>query len=204
MPSDPDATRASLLVRMRDLSDVASWNDFFDTYWRLVYSVARKAGLRDDEAEDVVQETFAAVAQRMPNFRYDPELGSFKRWMLNMTRWRITDQYRKRLPLADPPPPEDETRTSPIRGLIDPQTLDIDAVWEADWKKTLLNIAVNNVKSRGDAAAFQLFDCCVNKEWPAAKVAETFGVSVQVVYLARHRVKADIQKEVERLERETV
>src|SRR5262245_37419305 len=51
-PSIP--TRQSLLVRLKDWDDSTSWKDFFDTYWKLIYGVARKAGLTDAEAQDVV------------------------------------------------------------------------------------------------------------------------------------------------------
>ena len=64
-PSDPATvqTRRSLISRLRNLDDRDSWQDFFDTYWKLIYSVARKAGLTEQEAEDVVQETTAAVSK---------------------------------------------------------------------------------------------------------------------------------------------
>lgn len=202
-PYDPEATRASLLVRLRDWRDAASWQEFFDIYWSLIYGVARKAGLNDGEARDVVQETLAAVARHMPAFRYDPALGSFKGWLLQTTRWRIADQFRKRLPLAEPPPLDDDTRTSPIGRLIDPHSQDLDGVWEADWQQNLLEAALDHVKRRIDPEKFQLFDCYVNKEWPAAKVAGTFGVPVEQVYMARHRILELLKQEVERLERET-
>src|SRR6266851_5235672 len=93
-------TRASLLNRLKDWQDQSSWQEFFDTYWKLIYGVARKAGLTDVEAQDVVQETMASVAKHIPTFKYDPAIGSFKAWLLNMTRWRIIAQFRKRQPLA--------------------------------------------------------------------------------------------------------
>ena len=40
------------LARLQDLTDQESWKDFFDTYWRLIYSVAIKSGLSDAEAQD--------------------------------------------------------------------------------------------------------------------------------------------------------
>lgn len=200
---DPEATRASLLVRLRDWRDSASWQEFFDTYWGLIYGVARKAGLDDAEARDVVQETLAVVARQMPAFRYDPALGSFKGWLLQTTRWRIADQFRKRLPLAEPPLLDDETRTSSMGRVIDPHSQDLEVVWEADWQKNLLDAALDHVKRRIDPEKFQLFDCYVNKEWAAAKVAATFGVPVEQVYMARHRILELIKTEVERLERET-
>src|SRR2546423_58675 len=90
------STRSSLLNRLKDWEDKASWKDFFDTYWKLIYGVARTAGLNDAEAQDVVQETIIAVAQKMPNFKYDSSAGSFKAWLMQLTRWRITDQFRKK------------------------------------------------------------------------------------------------------------
>src|SRR5438046_1766960 len=60
------ATRSSLIKRLKNWDDRASWKDFFDTYWKLIYGVARAAGLNDAEAQDVVQETIICVAQKMP------------------------------------------------------------------------------------------------------------------------------------------
>ena len=91
-------TRRSLLSRLKNWDDQASWQRFFDTYWRLIHGVALKAGLTQTEAQDVVQETVISVAKHLPCFRYDPKVCSFKTWMLRLTRWRIIDQLRKRLP----------------------------------------------------------------------------------------------------------
>ena len=55
-PTDPRQTRASLLNRLKNWQDQASWQEFFDTYWKLIFATARSAGLADDEAQDVVQE----------------------------------------------------------------------------------------------------------------------------------------------------
>ena len=48
--ADPAATRSSLINRLRNWSDHGSWQDFFDTYWKLIYAVAIKAGLSESEA----------------------------------------------------------------------------------------------------------------------------------------------------------
>src|SRR5258708_35283154 len=88
-------TRQSLLSRLRDWQDEAGWREFFNTYWRLIYNVARKSGLADAEAQDVVQNTFIYLARRMPNFRYDASRGSFKSWLRVVTRSRISVHRRK-------------------------------------------------------------------------------------------------------------
>jgi RNA polymerase sigma-70 factor (ECF subfamily) len=58
-----------LLVRLKDWGDQKSWQDFFDTYWRLIHSVAIKAGLSEAEAQDVVQETVLTVAKKLAVLR---------------------------------------------------------------------------------------------------------------------------------------
>src|SRR6266702_4288637 len=89
-------TRRSLLGRLRNWDDHESWRIFFETYWRLIYQVALKAGLSDAEAQDVVQETVICVFKKMPGFEYREHHGSFKSWLLKLTSWRIADQFRKR------------------------------------------------------------------------------------------------------------
>ena len=79
-------TRWSLIGRLKDMDDRQSWQEFFDAYWKLIYSVALKAGLSDAEAQEVVQETVISVANKMPEFKADPAAGSFKSWLLTLTR----------------------------------------------------------------------------------------------------------------------
>ena len=197
-------TRASLIHRLKNWQDESSWRDFFNVYWKLIYGVARKAGLTDPEAQDVVQETLISVAKHMPAFKYNPAIGSFKAWLLNMTRWRIASQFRKRLPIADHPPQAGTTTPAEIiQEVPDPASLDLDAVWQAEWETNLVNAALNNLRRRIDPQRLQIFDFYVNKEWPPEKVAEHFGVSIDLVYQVKHRVTEAIRTEVDRLEKET-
>jgi RNA polymerase sigma-70 factor (ECF subfamily) len=204
-PEELIPTRASLLHRLKDWRDQASWQQFFDTYWRLIYDVARRSGLGDAESQDVVQETMLAVAKHMPGFQYDPANGQFKSWLLNLTRWRIIDQIRKqaRTPVTDPLPLHEKSSLSkPVDCVVDPASNVLDELWEAEWHKTLFNAALAIVKRRVDPHNYQLFDFYVNKEWPPAKVATTFQTTVDQVYLAKHRITEMLKTEVARLERE--
>src|SRR6185503_15706481 len=120
-------TRDSLLSRLKDWRDDESWRDFFETYWKLVYGGARKAGLTEQEAHEVVQETVITVARRIPEFKYDPDVCSFKTWLLNLTRWRIIDQIRRRPPHGTARPGGgDPARTATIERLPDPAGLNLD------------------------------------------------------------------------------
>src|SRR6059036_3519090 len=75
-PEELIPTRDSLLSRLKDRDDHDSWQDFFNTYWKLVYGVAMKAGLTDQEAQEVVQETVITVSRRIAEFKYDPAICS--------------------------------------------------------------------------------------------------------------------------------
>ena len=142
----------------------------------------------------------------MPTFKYDPAIGSFKTWLLNMTRWRITDQLRKRGPAGQWSSFSNDTATGTrtIDKVADPASQDLNAVWEAEWKKNLFDAAVANVKRRFDPDKYQIFHLCVKKEWAPDKVAEAFGIPVAQVYLAKHRVTEMIKDEVKRLEKDMI
>ena len=196
------ATRRSLVDRLANWGDQRRWQEFFDTYWKLIYSAALQSGLTDTEAQEVVQETVITVAKNIDKLKYDPAIGSFKGWLLQITRWRIADQFRKREPgNAKRPRSTDDRLTATIERVPDSQIVDLYEVWESSWKENLFEAAVARVKKKIEPKQFQIFDCYVRKEWPAQKVAERLGVNVGQVYLARHRVGALLKKEIKALEK---
>src|SRR5580704_8899093 len=126
-PAGLFATRRSLVDRLANWDDQRRWQDFFDTYWKLIYSAARKSGLTDSEAQEVVQETVITVAKKIDKLRYDPALGSFKGWLLQITRWRIADQFRKREPGNEKRPRStDDRATATIERVPDSRGDDLD------------------------------------------------------------------------------
>ena len=213
-PNEFLPTRHSMLARLKDWEDQTSWREFFDTYWRLIYAVALKAGLSDAEAQDVVQETLLTVAKKVGDFRAQPA-GSFKGWLLQITRRRIADQFEKRgkigvhasacpsvVSRAGTPKRglqhEDDTRTSTILRVPDPARFDLDVCWEEEWKKSLMEIATERVKNQVTPKQYQMFELYVLREWPVRKVAATLGVSATQVYLAKHRIGGLFKKEMRR------
>jgi len=204
-PSNEDGlipTRDSLLSRLKDWQDDVSWRDFFNTYWRLIYGVAIKAGLSEQEAEEVVQETLITVARRIPEFEYDRSVCTFKTWLMNLTRWRIIDQIRKRRPsgASDRSNPDNPPHSVVLDQVPDPSALVLDEVWDEEWRRHLLSAAVQKVKLKVNPEHYQIFHFCVFKEHPVKQVAAELGVSIAQVYLAKHRVGAALKREVKRLE----
>ena len=207
MSTTPDElipTRATLIQRLKNWQDQSSWQDFFDTYWNLIYGVAVKGGLTRSEAEDVVQETMISVAKHMPGFQYDPAIGSFKAWLLNMTRWRITDQLRKRGTQVIQSESAEDTSLESGKMEGEHVSPDLEKLWDAEWEKNLLQAAIVKARRRLDPKQYQVFDFYVNKEWSPERVAKTFEIPTGQVYLAKHRVTEVIRQEVERLRKDVV
>ena len=198
MPRQADpllATRHSLVDRLVNLEDRRRWQEFFERYWKLIYGVARRAGLNDAEAQDVVQETVITVAKNIS--KYERTAGSFKNWLLHMTRWRIADQFRKRAP-GDVPRCEHGDDSHRDTATIEriPDSIDVAAVWQEEWERHVLDVALQRLKRRLDPKHYQIFDCVALKGWPAVKVARELGVNVARVYLVKHRAASMLKKEI--------
>ena len=202
MPDELIPTRQSLLSRLRDWNDHDGWKDFFETYWRLIYCAAIKAGLTETEAQDVVQETVISVSKSMPTFQYDRSHGSFKGWLLQLTRWRITDQYRKRQRgiASGDQDHSDGPRTEALERIPDPAGVELESVWDAEWERNLLQAALDRVKKKVTGKQYQVFDLHVVKQWPVTRVVKALKVSPTSIYLTKHRITRLMKKELALLE----
>ena len=200
-------TRQTLLDRMRGEGDDESWREFFETYWKLIYNAGRKAGLSDSEAQDVVQETIISVYKSLPNFEYDPKAGSFKAWLLKLTRWRVVDQLRRRRTeglnrISKGTRASEEAERQVVEEVADPSAFVPDSYWDEEWDRNLYETALERAKEKLPPKQFQIFDLYVLKEWPVGKVKEVLGVSATQVYLAKHRVSRALKKEMRALEKQ--
>lgn len=199
---DSIPTRASLLNRLKDWTDHESWSDFFETYWRLIYNVAMRAGLSDTEAQDVVQETFVSVAKLMPDFIYNPAIGSFRGFLLKTTRWRIADQFRKRARDGSNSRvlPGEDAQTTALERIPDASGLSFEEIWKEEWEKNLSEAAMERVKRQVNPKHFQLFDLLVQKQWSVEEITSIMGVTKHQVYAAKSRIAALLKKEIDVLE----
>ena len=198
-------TRRTLLSRLRNLDDQESWRTFFDLYWRLLYNVARRSGLDAADAQEIVQDTVVAVARKMPEFCYDPTRGTFRQWLLRITRRRIIDHLRRvyrQLPRAEISPESLDDDAEHGGAITDQSTNAIEAAWNEEWERATFEAALAEVRAKINPLHFQVFDYCVLKEWPAAKVATTLGMNAAQVYLAKHRVAQAMKRAVRRIDDE--
>ena len=198
-------TRRSLLSKLKSWENQDSWRDFFNTYWKLIFDVAKKSGLDEAEAQEAVQETVISVAKEMKGFRYDPAKGGFKRWLLTIARRRILDQMRKRYRnrTANTLNPADTSVDAEI-SLASEESITPDALWDEEWKTHLLAAAMARVRGQVKAEHFQIFEQTTVHGWSIADTAKAFNVSRINVHVIRHRISGLMKKELKRLEEKLV
>jgi RNA polymerase sigma-70 factor (ECF subfamily) len=193
-------TRQSLLGRLHDLQDQVAWREFFDSYWRLIYKVARSNGLADAEAQDVVQNTFIYLSRRLPKFQYDPKRGAFKSWLRVVTRSRISVFRRQQ---KDDGKLQHRAPSDDLEEVADPAGDSLDEVWQREWEENLISRALARLQGRVTAQQLLIFRLTVLNHLPLKQVARKLRLSLPQVYLARHRVSRLFSSEIQRLRRET-
>lgn len=163
-----------MLFDLKNASDGAAWRRFVDNYAKLLFQVCRRTGLHEQEAEDVVQETMAAVARQMPTFEYDRSKGSFKGWLSRVTRNHTADFLEKKTrrnrhlvaePLAD------------SDGASQLEQSDLDAVWESEWREHLLGRALKRAQEVVSMQNIQIFQLSAVQNWSTQEIMQGVGVS---------------------------
>ena len=183
-------TRHSLLSRLQKCDDQKGWREFFDRYWRLVYGFARKAGMNDADAQDIVQEVMLSVSKSLPAYRQQKG-GSFKGWLLTIVRRRMADHWRSRLPKdqLNVPLPE---QASALGG----DDAALEKIWQEEWEGRLFEAAAQRVQQRVGARNYLIFDMLVRQQTSLRDVCRSLGVNAAQVYLAKHRVGRLMKQEV--------
>lgn len=206
---DPNApTRDSLISRVREWSDDESWQEFFELYWKVIYSLAVGAGLNECEAEEVVQATMISISKGIKDFEYNRTPGSFRNWICKQAWWKINDQLRIRqrdkdrrhvgeVSAAD----ATENRTGTI-GRVPDRRDPFQVFLDEDWQQAVQRLALARVRSTVKPKHFQMFDLYVVKKWPIREVARLLQVSTAQVYLAKSRISRQLKKSIRSVEAE--
>lgn len=186
-------TPPSLLIRLRDSRDVVSWQRFFEQYWRLIHSFARRCGLSPEDAEDVLQDVVTEVYRAMPAFAYDRSRGTFRAYLRTITQRKVTDHLRKVARGKSAYEALAVQRGNGHAPLADPASQAAEEAWERDWQRNLLQICIKHVRDEVEPKTFQAFQLYALDGWSAADAARFLGVSTATIYMAKSRVTQRIR-----------
>ncbi|MBN1591014.1 MAG: sigma-70 family RNA polymerase sigma factor [Pirellulales bacterium] len=173
-------TRPSLLERLRDGVDPMAWDDFFDRYWRLIFTFARRRGCSDDTAEEIVQDVMMTVFEQRDVFSYDPGKGRFRNWLGTVVRYKVAQHRRQ---------PAQRIRGGGS-GFVEPvdDQDDAEELWESAFEQALLTLLLDVVRREVDPRTYQAFELSALGELSGKDVARVTGLSRNAVYLARRNV----------------
>lgn len=189
-------TSLSLLAQVRTL-DPEAWRRLVHLYSPQVFGWCRRAGLKSEDAADVLQNVFLAVATRVADFRRDTPADSFRGWLWGITRFKIADHFRARA--RAPAGAGGSTALGRLNDVSDGAGPPDPEPSEADDKTQLLHRALEMI--RGDFAAntWQAFWRTAVDGHPATEVARELGMTPDAVYQAKARVLRRVREEFDDL-----
>ena len=192
-PDDPMSTSTSLIARVKD-RDAEAWQRLVDLYGPLVYQWSRQSGIRSDEAADVFQEVFIAVAANVADFRRDRPGDSFRGWLWTITRNKVRDHFRRRgaRPEAQGGTKAQERMAQNPDSLAEPSPDEPEAAADNGLEHRALELVRAGVEERTWRAFWSL---AVDGR-TAAEVAEELDMNVRTVYEAKYRVLRMLRQEL--------
>ena len=136
------------------------------------------------EADDILQETFSALAQALPNYRYAPEeKGHFRNYLVGVLRNKALMALRKQ--------DRDDELLAAIAGKSAAPQPPHDATTD-DWHKAVFEVALQQLMA--DPAIHdrtkQIFIRTAIRQEPPDTVAQALGVSRNVVDQQKRRTLA--------------
>ena len=189
-------TRASLLVQLRDGANHGAWQEFMKLYGPVVYGFARKRGLQDADAADLMQEVLRAVSNSIGRLEYDRSQGTFRGWLFTISRNKVFNflSARRIRPQA--------SGDSSTNRLLDSKAEEQDGseAWEMEYQRRLAALAMERIKNEFQEKTWRAFWLTAVEGIGAADVAEQIGISTGAIYVAKSRVLARLKEEVESLQ----
>ncbi|MEM1099394.1 MAG: sigma-70 family RNA polymerase sigma factor [Planctomycetota bacterium] len=188
----PPTTRISLITRIGEADDKEAWADFVQLYGPLVYTMARKRGLQDADACDLMQDVMREVARSVDRFDPDPKLGRFRGWLGVITQRTLARHFaksRRQVTGAG-----GSTHNLAIAGVADQGQED---VWDLEHRRHLFRWAAERIRGDFAETTWRAFWLTAVDGASAQQAADQCGISVGAVYIAKSRVLSRLRERIE-------
>ena len=190
---DSPLTRASLLVQLRTGSNHIAWQEFVKLYGPVIYGFARKRGLQDADAADLMQDVMRSVSAAIGRLDYDRQQGTFRGWLFTITRNKIFNFLSAR---RIRPQGSGDSATNQLLH-SHPDEEDGSAAWEMEYQRRLASLAMEQIKSEFQDNTWRAFWLTSVEGASAAEVSKQLGLSTGAIYVAKSRVLARLKEAVE-------
>ncbi|MGL6074303.1 MAG: RNA polymerase sigma factor [Fimbriiglobus sp.] len=198
--AEPPLTRVTLLNRLKDGKDTQAWGEFVRLYGPVIYGFARKRGLQDADAADLMQEVMKSVARNAEKLEYDPQKGTFRGWLYTVTRNKIynflTSQKNKAKAVGD------SAAHERLESIPDRTENETDADWDLEYQRRISAKAMERVKHEFQGNTWKAFWGTAVDGRSATEVGLELKMSAGAVYVAKSRILSRLREEVQKLQSE--
>jgi RNA polymerase sigma-70 factor (ECF subfamily) len=192
-------TRDSLLIRLADSADHEAWSAFTAIYRPLIYRVARRRGLQDADAQDLVQQVFISLGKGIEQWLAGAKRARFRTWLHTVARNAVIDQLRSasRVVAAG-----GTTATMQLQEKTDARGNEADLEFEREYQRELFRWSAREVRDEFENPTWLAFWLSAVEGMPIPEVACELGKSVGAVYIARSRVIQRLREKITQYETE--
>ena len=184
-------TRRSLLFAVRR-GDEVGWQEFYDMYKPLILLRGGDLRLNRSEREELVQLVMLAFFKSARTFVYDRSKGRFRDYLKRIIHNQACDLLRRRR--------DGEVSLESVAPQLEELPAEAEARWDAEWSKTLMDQAFEELKHRCNPTTLQSFDLFVRQGLPAKEVAQLLEIRPNAVYQHKARVEAMLREIVRQLD----
>ncbi len=192
---DMPLTRASLLIRIRDGRDRDAWLQFLQVYGPVVYGFARKRGLQDADAADLMQDVMRSVSVAAQDLKYDPLKGTFRGWLFTITRNKIFNFLSKQKNRVQP-----AGDSGARERLENHPSADGEDDWDQEYQRRVFSWAADAVRSEFQANTWHAFWQTAVEGRSPVEVGKNLKLSSGAIYVAKSRVLARLREKVKEFE----
>jgi RNA polymerase sigma factor (sigma-70 family) len=186
-------TSASLLERLRQQPDAASWERLVSLYTPLLRGWLRRQAIPLKDVDDLVQDVMAVLVRELGQFHYDPERGSFRGWLRTIVANRARAFWRSQR--TRPQAAGNDGMEQRLNELEDPHS-DLSKQWEHEHDLHVVRRLLEAIAHDFEPTTWQAFCRLVLDRADGSAVADELGISINAVYLARHRVLRRLRQEI--------
>ena len=194
--TDFPETRTSLIAQLGSPEDREAWDQFVIMYRPVIYRMARRRGMQDADAQDLVQAVLMRVAGAIQGWEKSSPETKFRHWLRRVARNAIATAFSRQ--------PKDG-------GVGGSEMLDLLAehpATAADIERELLKESMREkylraalvVKADVDSESWRAFELTVVNGQPSEEVAKLLGKSMGAIYAARSRIMRRLREQVQRLQ----
>ena len=184
-----ETTRSSVIRAVADTENAAAWNRLFDLYAGFVYSIARRKGLNDADADDIVQMVFADLARNLPSFKYDREKGRFRSYLAALVKWRVIDRLKAIRRDAD-------LKADFMEEAKFAATTEDEDFEEREWQSAAMEETLRRIKPEVRPEHYAAFVASAVEGQDTDVVTKLYGISRDSLYQIRKRLTVKLREKL--------